>query len=453
LGCLKLNNELEKGKYVQMNVAFLNTEYQLNNSIKCNHLGNVLATVSDRRTPISAGGTHIDYYEPDVTNATLYYPFGSELKTYNVGSSKAYRYGYQGSECDCETKGSGNSYTTFYRSYDARIGRWLSRDPVTHPWESPYAAMSNNPAAFNDPLGDCVECSENVASPMNGQSYNTSNGSKWIYDETLGEKGGWIKEIKPVRIGNNNMQLHYGEAASKNTQYFIKDHAYNNPQISQVVSTIDFWSDLPDDYNSQTGYIYTLEDLKVRHFILHEGSSSANRNWLLKREAAGYSTPLSTEAFEDYFKSDADKTRLKLWAPMAVATSGFIGGPVSRPQLNTKNFNYTRAKLLSNSPAAKNVRMQGYKFTGTTAKHMANPARHLNINHIDEVISNPHEITSDPQGTNAMMHYGQIMKYNKNNVLQTYNVEVLYNYKTSEIMHFKYTRKAIGPFNKIPRAQ
>ena len=68
----------------------------------------------------------------------------------------AYRYSFNGMERDDEVKGSGNSYTTFFRQYDPRLGRWLSTDPktATSPWHTPYQAFSNNPTLFVDPFGD-----------------------------------------------------------------------------------------------------------------------------------------------------------------------------------------------------------------------------------------------------------------------------------------------------------
>lgn len=47
------------------------------------------------------------------------------------------------------------SYTTEYRQYDPRIGRWLSVDPLfqNFPWQSPYVAFDNNPIVYNDPKG------------------------------------------------------------------------------------------------------------------------------------------------------------------------------------------------------------------------------------------------------------------------------------------------------------
>ena len=65
--------------------------------------------------------------------------------------------GYQGSESDDDVKGEGNSYTTFYRIHDPRLGRWFSIDPVFQPWQSPYNSMDNNPIWHNDVLGDWVK--------------------------------------------------------------------------------------------------------------------------------------------------------------------------------------------------------------------------------------------------------------------------------------------------------
>ena len=63
-------------------------------------------------------------------------------------------------ELDNELKGEGNSYTTEFRQYDPRIGRWLSPDPLQKqlPWQSPYVAMDNKPIIRNDVNGDCPTC-------------------------------------------------------------------------------------------------------------------------------------------------------------------------------------------------------------------------------------------------------------------------------------------------------
>jgi RHS repeat-associated protein len=61
-------------------------------------------------------------------------------------------------EKDDEIKGKGNSYTTQFRQYDPRLGRWLSLDPLATKYSSisPYASFGNNPIFFTDPGGDSL---------------------------------------------------------------------------------------------------------------------------------------------------------------------------------------------------------------------------------------------------------------------------------------------------------
>ncbi len=63
-------------------------------------------------------------------------------------------------EKDDEILGVGNSYSTVFRQYDPRIGRWKTVDPKASimPFASPYLAMDNRPTITNDPNGDCPSC-------------------------------------------------------------------------------------------------------------------------------------------------------------------------------------------------------------------------------------------------------------------------------------------------------
>ncbi|NQY08664.1 MAG: hypothetical protein HRT71_04015, partial [Flavobacteriales bacterium] len=143
-----------------------------------NHLGNVLAVVSDRRTGIDGeytydvtSGTHqfnqsngsmyegptgtykltpnsidgaVNEYTADIVSMQDYYPGGMPMpgRTFNGGD---YRYGFQGQEKDDEVKGNGNSINFKYRMYDPRIGRFSAVDPLTgkYPYNSPYAFSEN----------------------------------------------------------------------------------------------------------------------------------------------------------------------------------------------------------------------------------------------------------------------------------------------------------------------
>ena len=73
-------------------------------------------------------------------------------------SSESYRYGFNGMEKDDEMKGAGNHYTSHFRQYDPRTGRWFSLDDLKekYPYSSPYVAFMDNPIFFIDSNGDRV---------------------------------------------------------------------------------------------------------------------------------------------------------------------------------------------------------------------------------------------------------------------------------------------------------
>jgi len=65
------------------------------------------------------------------------------------------------------------AYTTEFRMLDARLGRWFSPDPITHPWQSPYCSMDNNPIALTDVMGLDADKGPDVSCP----SFSGGSGS------------------------------------------------------------------------------------------------------------------------------------------------------------------------------------------------------------------------------------------------------------------------------------
>ncbi len=124
------------------------------------HLGNVRAVVSDVRKPVDITGDIDNWtWQADVTDHFSYYPFGmlepGRQKRLNTVDAGGYRFGFNGMEADDEIAGTKNQYTTEFRMYDSRIGRWWSVDPLfkKYPWQSPYVAFDNNPISMIDPSG------------------------------------------------------------------------------------------------------------------------------------------------------------------------------------------------------------------------------------------------------------------------------------------------------------
>ncbi|TND09947.1 MAG: YD repeat protein [Bacteroidetes bacterium] len=124
-------------------------QYEMND-----HLGNVLVTVSDRKLQVQQGSSsQIDYYLPDVRSAISYYPYGTAMAERSFAPAE-YRFGFNGVEkLDEHTAAAGNTYSTDYREYDGRLGRWMTIDPIEKPYESPYVAFANNPVNYTDPSG------------------------------------------------------------------------------------------------------------------------------------------------------------------------------------------------------------------------------------------------------------------------------------------------------------
>ncbi len=87
------------------------------------------------------------------------------MRTQNLIANSSSPYSFNGMEKDTEVKGANNSYTTFFRQNDPRLGRWLSIDPKVTAFDSPYMSMGNNPILANDQLGDKIKFNkgENVS--------------------------------------------------------------------------------------------------------------------------------------------------------------------------------------------------------------------------------------------------------------------------------------------------
>jgi RHS repeat-associated protein len=116
-------------------------EYEL-----ANHLGNVLAVVSDAKLPAAKVLSHTDYYA-----------FGSAMagRTGTPGGG-SYRYGFNGVERDNATSAEAHDYGA--RIYNPAIGRWLSVDAyaASYPDQSHYGHALNSPIRFRDEGGHWI---------------------------------------------------------------------------------------------------------------------------------------------------------------------------------------------------------------------------------------------------------------------------------------------------------
>ena len=123
-----------------------------------NHLGNVLATITDRKLGFSNNTSNniASHYQAEVTSATDYYPFGSPMSKRSVFDYKS-KYGFNSAEKHNELDNlDGLDYDLGARFYSSKLGRMFSPDPreSEYPWQSTYAYFSNSPISQVDINGE-----------------------------------------------------------------------------------------------------------------------------------------------------------------------------------------------------------------------------------------------------------------------------------------------------------
>ncbi|MCB0739216.1 MAG: RHS repeat-associated core domain-containing protein [Bacteroidetes bacterium] len=243
-------------------------------------MGNVLATILDRRTIhdvdtgyVGGDSVFIALWDADIINAQDYYPFGMLLpnRIYQADSSGTgdYRYAFNGMERDDEV--SGNAYDFGARIYDPRIGRFLSIDPLmeSFPIWSPYVYAGNSPISYIDVYGmgpddagkgdevvenegplayalrnnvegkTSLEVLENLAT-MNGDVFKNYNkdwtdSEKWSYWNDLSGENWMIHPGQKLHVGGVQ------PTDIKELQKFKADFQYGNDfdKMIDVLTIID----------------------------------------------------------------------------------------------------------------------------------------------------------------------------------------------------------------------
>lgn len=272
--------QLKSGELVWLNgtpnigfVGIYQNELGERNYEVTNHLGNVLAIVTDRTTPIDST------YEAVVLMTSDYYPFGMVMpeRNWTDASFNNYRYAYNGMETDNEVSGNGNSYTTEFRQYDPRLGRWKSLDPLMKqfPWQSPYAAFDNNPVFFVDPYG-LSSVNKNDGDKPKGGILGKLLGK--IFGSTEAEK---VQEIDEVQVSYKRTWKDKLRKAWKKTKAFVKDVAND---------VHGFFKDM-QDYTDSGSTIARAVDFYIKKRGTYKGSKGEQLRFDERKEWKGKSNP------------------------------------------------------------------------------------------------------------------------------------------------------------------
>jgi hypothetical protein len=174
--------EPQNPHFVGHNRAFKGRKnYELTNHTSTtlsDHLGNVMAVVSDKLTKYSVveAGV-IPYSLPNMVSATDYDPFGMALeqRAWQHGGVEEYGFSFN---TQLESPEIGDGHTTaMYWEYDARIGRRWELDPKTVTGWSGYACLGDSPIGLSDVLGDKAE----------GEFERDKTTRRWVKTSTKGD--------------------------------------------------------------------------------------------------------------------------------------------------------------------------------------------------------------------------------------------------------------------------
>jgi RHS repeat-associated protein len=164
-------------------------------------------------------------------------------------------FAYNGMMKDDEIQGVGNSYTTEFRQYDARLGRWTAVDPLNekYPDVSPYVFCANNPIINIDGDGREVIPTNSfksvgkltsmlsIASKTEVYKQLISAYSSGEYDLYLGYNPSTSSKIAVTDLYEAGKGNNYTRTFSV-TYFFNFDIKMNG--TDEIVGTKDFSSDL-----------------------------------------------------------------------------------------------------------------------------------------------------------------------------------------------------------------
>src|SRR6218665_3353843 len=112
-----------------------------------NHLGNVMAVISDK-VNLYGHNNILDSARATAVSASDYYPFGLPMKGRTFDSAN-YRFGFGAHEKDDEVKGFGNHLSFGDYGYDTRLGRRWQLDPEPIIGISGYSVFNDNPILYH----------------------------------------------------------------------------------------------------------------------------------------------------------------------------------------------------------------------------------------------------------------------------------------------------------------
>lgn len=204
------------------------------------HLGNVLATVLDRKTgkdPVTIGSLQkYTHWHADLAGVQDYYPFGMLMpgRYKFAGDSSEYRFGFNGQQRTDEIAGKGNHNTALFWEYDTRLGRRWNVDPVDQISISNYAVLALNPISHVDPLGNTEDHIEVDDKEKTYRVTKTDDPYDIVFERKYDQNG---NSIPIVKSNDGKTPNHYQKGAWQN---YLKNKGYEEKKPLRGAQSEEF---------------------------------------------------------------------------------------------------------------------------------------------------------------------------------------------------------------------
>ncbi|MBK8673104.1 MAG: hypothetical protein IPN93_08970 [Bacteroidetes bacterium] len=199
-----------------------------------------------------------------------YDPYGMNMPSFTTNEWQKhslnptyYRYGYQGQFAEKDQETGLNSFEL--RMWDARIARWLSKDPANQYW-SPYMGMGNRPMSTVDPDGAfATQLGAFLYSLRHGGEVNGNRKDGFTVSSSFLEPGYYLETTQVV-------------AGRKGNKY---DAATSSPSFFKFINPIESVSfDLERTFTLDFGFIVGANvDYRYHQMGLGKGMGAYGNFW------------------------------------------------------------------------------------------------------------------------------------------------------------------------------
>ena len=332
LGLLKPNLQLYPSVSTENKDIEGQKRYELSN-----HLGNVLAVISDRKKGMSNIGSNYAYFDAVTLTATDYYPFGMALpgRSFHI---KEHKYSFNGMEKENELEG---IFTTHFRQLDVRTGRWISMDPAASRFanQSPYSFVFNAPTISTDVNGDCPDgnCGDRevvVADQIVRKTYDSH---------------------KSIEENMKNLRTAVGE--------YIASGSKSSKKTFVLSSKNEVTNGTGDAFNAFNDLSNALMSDKIKgHFLSNDAALINNYDESIKSAPNNQEAARLIGERSGFINSEYGKAKVFLGevAEYQIALTGYsVGQMLSGIQSSTRNTNFSIGRsggtnnYISNSIAKK----------------------------------------------------------------------------------------------------